>query len=123
MAKKRTSLDSLFPTATAEITDAKVKTAIKSKAVSTVRENLKKTNAPEKLNEARSATAESTTTVKSKSDIVKQTVYLPAAVYEQLRQLAFEERKKMHDFLVEGLDRVFKDRGLKSYAELLSEDV
>ena len=50
--------------------------------------------------------------------IKQQTAYLPEAVYEQLRRLAFEERHKMHDYILEGLDRVFKDRGLKSIPEL-----
>lgn len=48
----------------------------------------------------------------------QQTVYLPIPVYEQLRRLAFEERVKMHGLLMEGLDRVFRDRGLPSIAEL-----
>ena len=48
----------------------------------------------------------------------QQTVYLPIPVYEQLRRLAFEERVKMHSLLMEGLDRVFRDRGLPSIAEL-----
>ena len=50
--------------------------------------------------------------------VKQQTAYLPISVYEQLRQLAFEERAKMHDYLMEGLDHVFKARGLPSIAEL-----
>lgn len=52
------------------------------------------------------------------TDIKRQTVYLPEAVYEQIRTLAFQERRKMHDYLLEGLDLVFKSRGLKSLEEL-----
>jgi len=52
----------------------------------------------------------------------QQTVYLPLPVYEQLRRLAFEERVKMHTLLMEGLDRVFADRGLPSIAELRARD-
>ncbi len=48
----------------------------------------------------------------------QQTAYLPEPVYEQLRVLAFEERRKMHDLLMEGLDLVFKQRGLRSIEEL-----
>ena len=55
-----------------------------------------------------------------KRDIVRQTAYLPKAVHEQLRQLAFEERLKMHDYLIEGLDLVFAKRGLSSIQELMS---
>jgi hypothetical protein len=50
--------------------------------------------------------------------IKQQTAYLPEPVYEQLRRLAFEERRKMHDYIMEGLDRVFRDRGLASITEL-----
>lgn len=50
--------------------------------------------------------------------VKQQTAYLPIDIYEQLRKLAFEERKKMHDYLLEGLDLVFKDRGLPSIQEL-----
>jgi hypothetical protein len=54
--------------------------------------------------------------------VKKQTAYLKQPVYEQLRRLAFDERHKMHDYLIEGLDRVFRDRGLPSVAELEKED-
>lgn len=53
--------------------------------------------------------------------VVQQTVYLPPEVHEQLRRLAFEERRRMHDYLLEGLDRVFTERGLKSIGELLNQ--
>ena len=32
--------------------------------------------------------------------------------------LAFEERRKMHDLLMEGLDMVFRQRGLRSINDL-----
>ena len=49
----------------------------------------------------------------SKRPNVKQhTAYLPLSVHEQLRRLAFEENRKIHDYIIEGLDRVFADRGL-----------
>lgn len=48
----------------------------------------------------------------------QQTVYLPEQVYEQLRKLAFEERQRMHHYLLEGLNRVFRERGLPSVEEL-----
>ncbi len=58
---------------------------------------------------------------KRRPHVRQQTVYLPIPVYEQLRRLAFEERVKMHSLLLEGLDRVFADRGLPSIRELLGE--
>lgn len=110
MAKKRTSLDSLF--AGAETAVEETQTDAPEKEPETVSEAAEK---PKTKISVRQSDAPS---VKSKTEIVKQTVYLPPAVHEQLRQLAFEERKKMHDYLVEGLDRVFKNRGLKPYIEL-----
>jgi hypothetical protein len=49
---------------------------------------------------------------------IQQTVYLPPAVHDQLRELAFAERVKMHALLMEGLDLVFKARGLKPLSAL-----
>ena len=58
------------------------------------------------------------TTSGRRSGVKQQTAYLALPVYEQVRRLAFEENTKMHTLLMEGLDRVFKDRGLPSIAEL-----
>ena len=57
-------------------------------------------------------------TARRKSATIQQTVYLPPAVHDQLRELAFAERVKMHALLMEGLDLVFKARGLKPLSEL-----
>ncbi len=100
MAKKRTTLDALFETIETEVENKREVESIKTSKQ--VKKNIIKTNSNEEKSTA----------------IVKQTVYLPSQVHDQLRLLAFEERKKMHDYLVEGLDRVFKNRGLKSYTEL-----
>ena len=54
--------------------------------------------------------------------IKQQTAYLVLPVYEQVRRLAFEENTKMHALLMEGLDWVFKDRGLPSIAELTDKE-
>jgi hypothetical protein len=54
--------------------------------------------------------------------IKQQTAYLKTPVYEQLRRLAFEERAKMHDYLLEGLDLVFRKRGLPGVDELKRKD-
>jgi len=50
--------------------------------------------------------------------VKQQTAYLPLAVYRQLRELAFVEERKMHDYLLQGLDMVFHQKGLKSIADL-----
>ena len=53
-----------------------------------------------------------------KVDVKKTSIYVPMQAYEQLRELAFSEKGKMHDYYLEGLDLVFKKRGLKSLDEL-----
>ena len=63
----------------------------------------------------------SATSSPKKKKIIKQTAYLPEPVYEQLRTLAFEERAKMHNYLMEGLSLVFQKRGLPSIHELLQK--
>jgi hypothetical protein len=62
-------------------------------------------------------------TFSQRPDVKQQTVYLPLPVYEQLRRLAFEERVKMHQLLLEGLDRVFRDRGLPGLKDLKGKAV
>lgn len=48
----------------------------------------------------------------------QMSVYLEPAVYDQLRDLAFAERTKMHALMLEGLDLLFKQRGARSIAQL-----
>ena len=64
------------------------------------------------------STAARTPEVANRPGFKQQTAYLPLAVHEQLRRLAFEERAKMHDYLLEGLDLVFRKRGLPAIEEL-----
>ena len=64
------------------------------------------------------AEAPEATTRTARARPVQQTAYLPPPVHEQLRHLAYEERVKMHDLLLEGLDLVFKKRGLPSIEEM-----
>lgn len=56
----------------------------------------------------------------TKTRTVQQTVYLPPRVYDQLRKVAFDERVKMHDLLMEGLSLAFERRGLPT-VEALSD--
>jgi hypothetical protein len=55
---------------------------------------------------------------KKRPSVKQQTAYLPVAVYRQLRELAYVEERKMHDYLLRGLDLVFQEKGLKSIADL-----
>ena len=55
--------------------------------------------------EARAATS------LTRSDIHKTTIYIPDAVHDRLREIAYTERRKVHDLLMEGIDRVMENRG------------
>lgn len=48
----------------------------------------------------------------------QETVYLEPIVRDQLLELAFTERKKKHALMLEALDLLFKNRGLKSIKQL-----
>jgi hypothetical protein len=43
-------------------------------------------------------------------DIIHTSVYLPAAVHEVLRQVAFKERCKIHDIVLEGIELALRKR-------------
>ena len=45
-------------------------------------------------------------------------VYLEPPVHDQLRDLAYTERTKIHALMLEGLDLLFRDRGARSIADL-----
>lgn len=52
----------------------------------------------------------------------QMSLYLEPAVYEQLRELAYTERTKIHPLLIEAIDLLFKKRGLKSVKQLEAGD-
>jgi hypothetical protein len=45
-------------------------------------------------------------------------VYLEPAVYDQLRDIAYTERTKIHPLMLEALDLLFHHRGARSIREL-----
>jgi hypothetical protein len=45
-------------------------------------------------------------------------LYLPEPVYEALRKIAFEERIKIHDLVLEGIDAALRRRGYPSVENL-----
>jgi antitoxin-like ribbon-helix-helix protein len=47
-------------------------------------------------------------------------VYLDPAVYDQLRDIAYTERTKIHPLMLEALDLLFSHRGARSIRELES---
>jgi hypothetical protein len=50
--------------------------------------------------------------------IVHSSIYLPGPVYEALRKIAFEERLKIHDLVLEGIDAALRRRGYPSVENL-----
>ena len=50
--------------------------------------------------------------------IVHSSLYLPEPVYELLRKIAFEERLKIHDIVLEGIDAALRRRGYPSVENL-----
>lgn len=98
-ARKRTSLDAVFGTEELPTAGLTNKHHEKHGAAGSVKSV--ETPTPERGGES-----------KRRPRVKQHTAYLPLAVHDQLRKLAFEENRKMHDYLLEGLDRVFADRGL-----------
>ena len=99
MTSKRTSLDAVF--GTAELAPAAIRNRRAKTQVATP--------PAEKTQREREQGIEA---APKRPSVKQHTAYLPIAVHEQLRKLAFEEDRKIHDYLIEGLDRVFADRGL-----------
>jgi hypothetical protein len=50
--------------------------------------------------------------------VIHSSLYLPEAVHEALRKIAFDERAKIHDLVMEGLNGVLKRRGYPSVESL-----
>ena len=50
--------------------------------------------------------------------IVHSSLYLPDPAYEALRKIAFEERLKIHDLVLEGIDAALRRRGYPSVENL-----
>jgi hypothetical protein len=52
------------------------------------------------------------------SDTVHTSLYLPRAVHDALRQAAFDERVKIHDVVMEGIEAALRQRGYPSIERL-----
>jgi len=84
-----------------------------------------KANAPTgaevvRLDLAASAPAARAGTLKERAK--QMSVYLEPPVYDQLRDLAYAERTKMHALMLEALDLLFKQRGARSIRQLTDDD-
>jgi hypothetical protein len=60
------------------------------------------------------------TTLKARAR--QMSVYLEPPVYDQLRDLAYAERTKMHGLMLEALNLLFKQRGARSIDQLTAPD-
>jgi hypothetical protein len=49
---------------------------------------------------------------------VHTSLYLPGPVYEALRKIAYDERVKIHDVVIEGIDAALKRRDYPSIESL-----
>jgi hypothetical protein len=105
-AKKRTSLDAVF--GVDELPPAEQKSKLNKRLKS---EEPAKATAIEIAPKKRRGEPK-------RPNVKQHTAYLPLAVHEQLRRLAFEEDSKIHNYLVEGIDRVFANRGLPAIKDL-----
>ncbi len=51
----------------------------------------------------------------------QMSVYLEPPVYDQLRDIAYAERTKIHPLMLEALDMLFRQRGARSIRQLAAE--
>lgn len=57
--------------------------------------------------------------IKGETEMFRTSLYLSRAVHDVLREIAFHERKKVHDLFMEGLDLVLEKRRHPSTAEIV----
>ena len=55
---------------------------------------------------------------KGEAEMFRTSLYLSRAVHDVLREIAFHERKKVHDLFMEGLDHVLAKRRHPSTEEI-----
>ena len=63
-------------------------------------------------------TSKTTKLAKDEADMFRTSLYLSRAVHDVLREIAFHERKKVHDLFMEGLDHVLAKRRHPSTEEI-----
>lgn len=68
-----------------------------------------------------STTTTSISSSKSKQDKVIFSLHLPEQAHSQLREMSFHERQSMTQLILEGLDMLFKKRGLSPVAKAPSD--
>jgi hypothetical protein len=71
-----------------------------------------------KTTRKRTGATGATRTPNERASIVHSSLYLPEPVYEALRKIAFDERIKIHDLVLEGIDAALRRRGYPSVENL-----
>lgn len=51
--------------------------------------------------------------VDPETEIVRTSIYISRKSHECLRKIAFDERKRVHNVIVEGIDTIIQNRGYK----------
>lgn len=69
---------------------------------------------------ATEATITTTNDTPDDDPMMRTSLYLPRAVHDKLREIAYVERCKVHDLFIEGIDKVLAERGFASTKELRS---
>ena len=77
---------------------------------------------PAEISDATGGTVSKTTkAAKGEGDLLKTGLYLNKAVHEKLREIAFHERKRVHDLFMEGVDLMLTKRLYPSTSELANK--
>jgi hypothetical protein len=50
-----------------------------------------------------------------RAGIVHSSVYLPTVIHEALREVAYRERLKIHDIILEGIEMALRKRGKRIF--------
>jgi hypothetical protein len=56
--------------------------------------------------------------IRGEPEMMRTSLYLSRAVHDKLREIAFTERRKVHELFIEGIDKVLAERGFPGTAEL-----
>lgn len=74
----------------------------------------------QKAKEARIETPKQANTAKGEAEMFRTSLYMSRAVHDVLREIAYTERKKVHELFMEGIDQVLKSRRHPSSREITS---
>src|SRR5271169_3978832 len=76
-----------------------------------------------RITQKRAAATGAPRTQTERPSIVHSSLYLPEPVYEALRKIAFDERLKIHDLVLEGIDAALRRRGYASIEDEIAPEL